>query len=251
MHLKIITIYCLCADFLVAYGYKDDPQARLSTAEVMTVALVAAAFFHGNQETSRVFLAEHGYIPAMLSKSRFNRRLHAIPEVVWQALFWLLGEIAKQTNPEGIYIVDSLPVPVCDNIRIKRCRLYRGQEHRGYCASKRRYYWGFKVHLLITATGKPVEMVLTPASLHDLDGFKQLPLALPEDAEIEADTAYNDYGFEEGLHQIAGIALVAQRRCNSKRPHPGYVTYLCQHYRKRVETTFSGVTNWFSRTYMR
>lgn len=248
MHLQIITIYCLCADFLAAYGYTDDPQARLSTAEVMTVALVAAAFFHGNQESSRIFLYEHGYMPQMLSKSRFNRRLHAIPDTLWQAFFWLLGEIAKHSNPEGIYVVDSLPVPVCDNIRIKRCRLYQGEAHRGYCASKRRYYWGFKVHLLITATGKPVEMVLTPASVHDLDGFKQLPLDLPPDSEIDADTAYNDYGFEDGLQQIAQIALVAQRRRNSTRAHPGYVTYLCQHYRKRVETTFSGITNWFSRT---
>ena len=37
------------------------------------VALVAATFFVGNQELSRRFLKEHGYIPAMLSKSRLNR----------------------------------------------------------------------------------------------------------------------------------------------------------------------------------
>ena len=42
MQEKIITIYCLCADFLAAYGYQDDAQAQMSTAEVMTVALVAA-----------------------------------------------------------------------------------------------------------------------------------------------------------------------------------------------------------------
>jgi len=248
MHLKIITIYCLCADFLLAYGYHDDPQARITSAEVMTTALVAAAFFHGNQETSRLFLKEHGYIPTMLSKSRFNRRLHALPEALWQALFWLLAEIAKQTNVEGLYVVDSLPVPVCDNIRIRRCRLYQGEEHRGYCASKRRYYWGFKVHLLITATGKPVEMHFTPASRNDLEAFKQFCLDLPPSSEIDADAAYNDYDYEDALREVAGIDLVAQRRCNSKRAHPGYVTFLCQHYRKRVETTFSGITNWFSRT---
>lgn len=62
----IITIYCLCDDFLQAWGHKDAPQAKMTTAQVMTVALVAATLFHGNHERSRCFLQEHGYIPAML-----------------------------------------------------------------------------------------------------------------------------------------------------------------------------------------
>ncbi len=32
----ITTIYCLCDEFLKAWGHRHDPQARLSTAEVMT-----------------------------------------------------------------------------------------------------------------------------------------------------------------------------------------------------------------------
>jgi hypothetical protein len=39
MHLKIITIYCLCADFLIAYGHKDEAQTQMTSAEVMTTAL--------------------------------------------------------------------------------------------------------------------------------------------------------------------------------------------------------------------
>ena len=31
----ITTIYCLCDDFLKGWGHRHDPQARLSTAEVM------------------------------------------------------------------------------------------------------------------------------------------------------------------------------------------------------------------------
>ena len=74
----IVTIYCLCDDFLKATRYRDDPQVRLSSAEVMTVPLVGAALFGGNIEKTRSFLAEYGYMPNMISKSRFNRRLHAI-----------------------------------------------------------------------------------------------------------------------------------------------------------------------------
>jgi hypothetical protein len=241
MQEQIITLYCLCADFLQAYGYKEDPQARMTTAEVMTVALVAARFFAGNQDLSRRFLHEHGYLPDILSKSRFNRRLHALPDTLWQALLAMLAAVHHQLNAEGVYIVDSLPVPACDNIRIRRCRLYQGEAHRGYCASKRRYYYGLKVHLVITATGQPVEVVLSPAAVADLDGFKSLPLDLPEGSELDADAAYTDYVWEDTLGEVADLDLVAARKKNSKRPHPGYVTFVLGRVRKRVETTFSQI----------
>jgi hypothetical protein len=244
---KIITIYCLCDDFLRAYGYRDDPQAQMSTAEVMTVALVAAEFFVGNQERSRLLLLEYGFIPRMLSKSRFNRRLHAIPDTLWQALFALLAEVAKATNQTNEYIVDSFPVPVCDNIRAIRCRIYRDRSFRGRVASKRRFMYGLKVHMLITATGRPVEFVLAPASLHDMTVFRCLPLDLPSGSEIYADPAYTDYTVEDTLADVAQITLTAQRRNNSKRPHPGWVTYLCQQIRRRVETTISGIDQRFAR----
>ena len=87
---QIIAIYCLCNDFLLAQGHQDAPQAKLTTAQVMTVALVASALFCGNQDKSRVFLRDYGYIRPMLSKGCFNRRLHEVPEALWQALFGLL-----------------------------------------------------------------------------------------------------------------------------------------------------------------
>ena len=77
---------------------------------------------------------------SMLSKSRLNRRLHAIKPDLWQALFGVLAEIFKERNDDGAYVVDSLPVAVCDNIRIGRCRLYpleaEGESFRGYIPSR-------------------------------------------------------------------------------------------------------------------
>jgi transposase len=248
MQEKIITIYCLCADFLIVYGQKDDPQAQMSTAEVMTTVLVATWFYQGNQEYARLFLKEHGYIPKMLSKSRLNRRLHQIPDTLWQALFALLAAIHKQTNTEQDYIVDSCPVAACDNLRIRRCHLYRGEEFRGYCASKRRYFYGLKAHLIVTATGKPVEVVLSPGSLHDMPGLRSLFLDLPEGADLYGDKGYTDYAWEDLLVAISNIELTAARKHNSKRPHAGHIGYLCQVIRKRVETTFSQITAHLARS---
>ena len=60
MNDTIITIYCLCDDFLKAMRHHDDPQSRLTTAEVMSVPLVAATFFGGEIEKTRRFLYEYG-----------------------------------------------------------------------------------------------------------------------------------------------------------------------------------------------
>lgn len=239
MQLQIITLYCLCDEFLHAYGYRDDPQAQLSTAEVMTVALVAATYFAGNQEASRRFLHEHGYLPRILTKSRFNRRLHALPEVLWQAFFHQWAQRQHAANPTHEYLVDSFPVPVCDNIRIRRCRLYAAPLFRGYLASKRRYFFGLRVHLVTTVTGAPVELVLLPGSTADITGLKCLPLDLPAGATLYADAGYTDYAWEDGLAEETELRLVALRRAASKRPWPGYVRYLCQRQRQRIEMIFS------------
>ena len=113
----ITTTYYLCDEFLKSVGHHDDPQVRLSTAEVMTIPLVACAFFSGNLKASRSFLDEYGYIPKAISKSRFNRRLHAIDPSLWGTLFDVLAEVFKHEHSEQTYVVDSLPVAVCDNIR--------------------------------------------------------------------------------------------------------------------------------------
>ena len=100
----ITTTYYIHDEFLKATVHRDDSQTRLSSAEVMTVALVASAFFGGNIEAARSFLDEYGYINKAISKSRFNRRLHAINSHVWEALFLVLAERCSRSAmalPDG------------------------------------------------------------------------------------------------------------------------------------------------------
>jgi hypothetical protein len=112
----ITTTYYLCDEFLKAIGPpRRPPSPSLSTAEVMSIPVVACALFCGNLEASRSFLEEYGYIPKAISKSRFNRRLHAIDPCLWRTLFDVLAELFKPEHSEQTYVVDSLVV--CDNIR--------------------------------------------------------------------------------------------------------------------------------------
>lgn len=88
---RIVAVYCLCADMLQALHHRDDPQCHMGDAEVMTVALVAALFFAGKYVAASAFLAEYGYMPRMVSRSRFNRRLHRVKDL-FLTLFAFLGE---------------------------------------------------------------------------------------------------------------------------------------------------------------
>jgi hypothetical protein len=246
----ITATYYPCEEFLKATGHRDDLQVRLSTAEVMCTALVAAAFFGGNIQRTRSFLDEYGYVNKAISKSRFNRRLHAIDPRLWRTLFDLLAEFFKRSQPEQAYVVDSPPVAVRDNIRIRRCRIYPVRQHgkafRGYVASKRRYFYGPRAHLLISGAGEPVEFSLAAASEADVKVFKEMDLDLPEGATVHADKGYTDYHYEDLLEEV-GVNLVSQRKKRSKRPHSACTEFLAKPIRQYIETVFSKLSAMFSR----
>lgn len=237
MNLSIIFVYCLCDDLLKALRHWEDPQCQVSDAEILTSALVAALYFGGNLKLAHEFLHEQGYLPRRLSASRFGRRLYRCADV-WPPLFHQLASLGHQLNPESLYVIDSFPIPACDNIRIRRCRRYQGEAWRGYQASKKRYFYGVKIHLLVTAQGQPVEFFLTPGAESDTTALKHYALDLPEGSTLTGDKAYNDYDYEDLLGE-AGITLVPLRKTNSKRPLEPAVTYLMARARKAVETTGS------------
>lgn len=252
---SITTIYCLCDDLLKALNHRDDHQTRFSTAQVMTVPLVAATFYGGNQAVARNFLCSHGYFSSPLSASRFNRRLHAIDPSVWRALFALLAQTFVSLNHKKVYLVDSFPVLVCDNIRIRRCRLYppphtrNTPEHkmRGYIASKRRHFYGLRVHLLVTQRGEPVEFLLAAGGDSDICTFENLPLHLEPGSRIYADKGYVSGPVEQWLQETAQLEFVPQRCKNARCPRPVAIEYLLDVLRKRVETSFSQITSLFPR----
>ena len=238
MDKTIIATYCLCDDLLKAMHHRADPQCKMSDAEVMTTALTAALFFRGTLESARMMLKQHGYIPQMLSKSHFIRRLHRMKET-FILLFNLLGTLWKKLNTEAIYVIDSLPIAVCDNIRVSRAKLYTEEQFRGYLPSKKRYFYGLKVHLLVTKAGQPVEFFLTHGGFGDVDALKYYSFDLPDGSIIYADRAYNDYEIEDLLKEVEHIQLVPMRKKNSKRVLSPYVSFVQHYYRKRIETAGS------------
>ena len=122
-----------------------------------------------------------------------------------------------------------------------------GEAFRGYIACKKRFFYGLRVHLLMTTSGLPVEVMLAPGSEADISAFRRLPLDLPPNVHIFADAGYLNQ-HEEALLADADLHLVAQRRKNAKEPLPPWVAYIARKERKRIETVFSQIAAAFGRT---
>ncbi|CAK0756677.1 hypothetical protein CCP3SC5AM1_2290001 [Gammaproteobacteria bacterium] len=212
----IIVTYCVCDDLLKAAGHKNDPQCQVTDAEVCTIAIIAAREFGGNFEKARKFLHEHGYILNMISKSRLNRRIHKLSKILLE-IHQMLAEVWKTLNTSGVYLIDSFPVSVCQNIRISHCNIYTEKEFRGYNASKRIYFYGLKVHLITTADGRPIEILLTPGNASDVKMLEFFNFNLPKGSTIYGDKIYTNYEIEDLLHDCDDITLQPIRKKNHKR----------------------------------
>ncbi len=120
--------------------------------------------------------------------------------------------------------------------------------YRGYCASKRVYYFGFKLHALVADNGTIVEFDFTPASYSDQDTLHLLSFDIPPKSELFADAIYCDYAQEDSLKDDLQINFQPQRKANSKKDDN---TYLHNRYvqlnRKHIQTDFSQMLNLFPR----
>jgi hypothetical protein len=234
----------LIDDFLKASHHQEDSRAEVSDAEIITIAIVAMLRFGGNFQRSRLVLHELGLIKRQLSPSRFSRRMNRLSDLIYR-LFHQLGSILKDLHWESRYLLDSFPVPVCDNIRIKRCRLVKDEQYRGAVTSKRRYFYGVRVQLLATSDGIPVEFCILPGACSDLQGLAELALELPSPAELFVDSAYNFYEWEDYLREIEKLNLQVPRKKNSKRIREPFAETYKLLMRKYIETTIGEIGKLF------
>jgi len=241
---KSVAIYTIIDDLLKEIGHREPENRKISDAEVITTCIISALYFSGNQEKGICFMRSTKLIGNMLSKSRFNRRLHLIRELIVD-LFFQLSKMIKELNIRSEYIIDSFPVASCDNMRISSSKLLQGKVYRGKKASMRRYFYGFNVHVLITTDGIPVEYTLLPGSFHDSEALKQMPLSIPGKSIVYADSGYTNYGIEDMLKEADNIELLTARKKNSKRKREPYKEYIIEVMRKRIETTFSEISGMF------
>jgi Transposase DDE domain len=117
--------------------------------------------------------------------------------------------------------------------------LYQQEKYRGHIASKKRYVYGLKVHLMVTKDGQPVECLLTPGSSSDVRALKSCQFDVPEGSWIDADRAYHDDAMEDVLLEAAHVQRCPIRKKHSTRTLPPDIAYVQHDYRKMIETVGS------------
>jgi hypothetical protein len=112
----------------------------------------------------------------LLERSRFNRRSR---QLIWLVQF-IRKAMSEMLPSDRLAIIDSFPLPLCQPVRNHRATIFKGLADIGYNASKHLWFYGFKVHMLVTLSGYILNYVVTPASVHDikvvsdlLEGCKQ------------------------------------------------------------------------------
>ena len=236
---KVIALYCIVDDILKAMRHHEDKRVRVSDSEVITTAFVAVLYFGGHLDHTRHFMQMQGYVPQMLDKSRFCRRLHRLSDFLL-TLFEVLGKQLKDLAGAATYRLDSFPVAVCDNIRISRCKILQGEVFRGKHVAMRRFFYGVRVQVL-TLNGIPVEFCMVPGSEHDSQSLGKLPFDVAPESTIYMDAGYTDYSSEDDLFEAESINARVQRKSNTTRKDEPYVRFLKDYMRKAIETDFSQI----------
>jgi IS5 family transposase len=170
------------------------------------------------------------------------RRIHQIPKILWFIVFYSL-QIYLRKKDNYSFIVDSFPVKAYENHKSYHARIFAEKEYHGYSASRKQYFFGIKVHMIVDSDGIPIEFMLTPGNCSDVIGFKNMDLELPRGSFIFGDKAYNNYDFEDALQKERGITLVPKRKSNQKRSNKKELEQMLREKRNKIETVFSSITS--------
>jgi hypothetical protein len=143
-------------------------------------------------------------------------------------------------NLEEIRVLDMVPVPICKFFRRRRHTGFVGADW-GYCASKKWYYYGFKLGLCMTTAGIPDFFDLFQARPHDVNFLEALVSHL-RDCLVFADKGFIDQERAERLQERKGVYLLTSKRSNQKHQAP-LQSYVVNSFRPLVETVFSQLTD--------
>ena len=165
------------------------------------------------------------WFPYLPDRPGYNKRLRRAGHVM-QHVIAALARACPSWN-DDLWMVDSTPVE-CGRSRetVKRSDL-AGWATYGYCASHSRFFWGLRLHLIVTPSGLPVAYALAGAKTDERDTALDMICLNPEllrpGQVLMADKGYRRADFEAEL-TTAGITLIRPTFGKDKpRPHQRFL----------------------------
>ena len=179
----------------------------------------------------------------MISRRQYNDRRKLLFEKTERVRKLMAEQLNRQTD---IFVIDSMPLEICKLSREKRNKMGKESVHhspdKGYCASQKKYFYGYKLHSVCSAAGVIESLDLTKASVHDIHYLKDVKEML-SNCIITGDKGYIGKQNQIDLFQTAGIQLEVPLRNNQKEGKP--VIRVLKKVRKRIETVFSQLCDQF------
>ncbi len=135
---------------------------------------------------------------------------------------------------EDRFLVDSMPVPVCQISRAARARICRQHPEtaptKGYCASQDQWYYGYKLHTVCTLDGVVTSLDLSPANAADIPYLHDIK------AEYAHCIIYGDKGYLGHELQLDLFANAADSGGNADADQPAQLSATTRHYSPGPET---------------
>ena len=182
--LKLISIYLYICDIYdsnlrsLCERFSNNDQPDFTDQEVMTIYLYA---MHVEQRLKikqiHQYASDHlrSWFPLLPSYVAYNTRINRLSEAFRYLSELLLSGCRPDDCDLDASLIDSLPIITCSGKRIPS--VARELTDKGYCSTKNMYYFGLKLHALAYHRPNhlpfPENIVITPASEHDLNVHRQ------------------------------------------------------------------------------
>lgn len=216
-------------------------RPAMSDLEVISLSLTAE--YMGIDSENDLFRKLPSCLQGKIERTVYNRRKRRL--MLYQNAIRL--ELAESFNEsEDVFIVDSMPLEVCKIARSSRSKICKEELYsmpsKGYCASQKMYYYGYKLHAVCSLKGVFQAIDLTPANVHDIHYLNDVSDQL-SDCTLLGDKGYLSAAVQLSLFEHANIRLDTPKRNNQKGCKPQFSLF--RKSRKRIETLFSQMCDQF------
>ena len=156
------------------------------------------------------------WFPNLGTYQNFSNRLNRLSDCLPLFTELLMGELKEDSSNETA-IVDSLPIIICSARR--KAKVAPALTGKGYCAAKKLFYHGCKLHLLsgmrLGQMPLPRQAGFTPANVHDLTALRPV-LEQLRNTRVFADKAYADKELQVKLKENNSIILTPPKKVKAK-----------------------------------
>lgn len=212
---KVTEIFYLTDEFckhftanLSTYKLGNAPKRKplMSESEVITLmTLFHSGSFRNMKHFYQQYVQKHlqSEFPNTVSYNRFTELMQAA--VLPMTIFLKTCCMGECT---GISFIDSTPIRVCKNKRIKRNKVFKDMATVG--KSTMGYFFGFKLHLIINDKGELLNFAITQGNVDDREPLKNERFVESIKGKLYADKGYlskdlTNILFIDGLHLITSI----------------------------------------------